>query len=197
MPALSLHLLSLHPSINATNFLSELKKAASTKVIVASRPRRTIISPTLLDKDPLLSEKWDILLLLQPPNPREPLFPPALASHIKTEYKIHVGIPSRLLNTYPERDAELKREKNAQRVPLTGSLDELKEKQGNDGQGQNLEVSPELLEFMQEFIKEHDKPVTMLNLLHFHFPGGKENYYKYGQVEPGPSNPSSHSRLVI
>ncbi|KAL4763454.1 uncharacterized protein BDW70DRAFT_157872 [Aspergillus foveolatus] len=197
MPALSLHLLSLHPSINSTNFLSELKKAASTKVIVASRPRRTIISPTLLDKDPLLSEKWDILLLLQPPNPREPLFPPALASHIKTEYKIHVGIPSRLLNTYPERDAELKREKNAQRVPLTGSLDRMKEKLGNDGQGQNLEVSPELLEFMQEFTKEHDKPVTMLNLLHFHFPGGKENYYKYGQgFNPVAAKRGGSAKLV-
>ncbi|KAL4907370.1 hypothetical protein BDW74DRAFT_176140 [Aspergillus multicolor] len=196
MPALSLHLLSLYPSITASTFLSELRKAASTKVIVASRPRRTIISPTLLDKRPLLTENWDILLLLQPPNPREPLFPPTLASHIKTEYKIHVGIPSRLLSTYPERDAALKREKNAQNVPLTGSLDGLKEKQAKND-GQNLEVSPELFEFMEEFTKVHDKPVTMLNLLHFHFPGGKEEYYKYGQgFNPVAAKRGGSAKLV-
>ncbi|RDW70686.1 uncharacterized protein DSM5745_08197 [Aspergillus mulundensis] len=196
MPALSLHLLRLDPSITASTFLSELKKAASTKVIVASRPRRTIISPTILDRSPLLSENWDILLLLQPPSPREPLFPPTLASHIKAEYKIHVGIPSRLLNTYPERDAALKREKNAQNVPLTGSLDGLKEKQAKND-GQNLEVSPELFAFMEEFTKVHDKPVTMLNLLHFHFPGGKEEYYRYGQgFNPVAAKRGGSAKLV-
>lgn len=177
MPALTLHLLALNPSIQPTTFIADLKKAASTRVIVASRPRRAIISPTTLDKSPLLNT-WDVLVLLRPPNPREPLFPPALAAHIKSEYKINVGVPSKLLNSYPERDAKLKSEAVPGKIPLTGSLDGL----DLNRDSQNLEVSPELFRFMNEFTEVHDRPVTMLNLLHFQHPGGKENYYKYGQV---------------
>jgi hypothetical protein len=168
--------LTLSQSTSAKDFVTSLKKAASTRVIVASRPRRVIISPTILDTTTLLSEPWDLLLLLLPPNPREPLFPPTLASQITKEYQIKVGIPSKLLNSYPERDAKLKRE--ARGVPLTGSLDNL----STESTGENLEVSGDLLRFMNEFSAVYDKPVTMLNLLHFQRPDGKENYFKYGQV---------------
>ncbi|KAI9374798.1 hypothetical protein BJX61DRAFT_532065 [Aspergillus egyptiacus] len=191
MPALTLHLLALHPTIKPEDFVKELKKAASTQVIVASRPRRVIISPTILDVDPLLSERWDVLLLLQPPNPREPLFPPALASHIRKEYKLKTGIPSKLLNTYPERDAKLKRE--AFNIPLTGALDNFKP----EASSQNLEISPELYEFMTEFTKVYDKPVTMLNLLHFHHPDGKKNYFQYGQgFTPVAGKRGGNAKLV-
>ncbi|OAT12108.1 hypothetical protein, variant [Blastomyces gilchristii SLH14081] len=61
-------------------------------------------------------------------------------------------------------------------VPITGSLDAARGKPSS----QNLELSPDLLGFMDELLKTHDKPVTMLNLLHFHR-GGKPEYYKYGQ----------------
>ncbi|KAL3476743.1 hypothetical protein BJX99DRAFT_227250 [Aspergillus californicus] len=190
MPALTLHLLSLNPSIDAKDFVKELKKSP-TEVVVASRPRRVIISPTVLDTNPLLSEKWDVLLLLLPPNPREPLFPPALASHIRQEYKLKTGIPSKLLNTYPERDTKLKRD--AASVPLTGSLDSLK----TETTSQNLEVSPDLFEFMNEFTKVYDKPVTMLNLMHFHHPDGKKNYFKYGQgFTPVAAKRGGNAKLV-
>ncbi|KAL4929170.1 uncharacterized protein BDV17DRAFT_262013 [Aspergillus undulatus] len=192
MPALTLHLLSLTPSTPAQSFVQELRKSTSSKIIVASRPRRVIISPTTLDTKTLLSELWDLLLLLQP-NGRESPFPPSLSTHIKKEYKINVGIPSRLLSTYPERDAELKRTQIPKEVPLTGSLDNLKDA----GKGQNLEVSPELFSFMNEFTKVHDRPVTMLNLLHFHQPGGKENYYKYGQgFNPVAAKRGGNAKLV-
>ncbi|KAL2828314.1 hypothetical protein BJY01DRAFT_132790 [Aspergillus pseudoustus] len=191
MPGLTLHLLKLNPSIDAKAFVQQLKKAASTRVIVASRPRRVIISPTVLDTTTLLSEPWDLLLLLLPPNPREPLFPPALASHIREEYKLKVGVPSKLLNTYPERDAALKRD--ARRVPLTGSLDNL----STESSGENLEVSGDLLQFMNEFSKVYDKPVTMLNLLHFQVPDGKKNYFKYGQgFTPVASKRGGNAKLV-
>ncbi|KAL4802829.1 hypothetical protein BDV18DRAFT_61641 [Aspergillus unguis] len=195
MPALTLHLLTLSPTITATDFLASLKRAASTRIVVASLPRHVVISPTTLDKSPLLDTNWDILLLLRPPNPREPLFPPALASHIKSEYKINVGIPSRLLQSYPERDEKLKREARAG-VPLTGSLDNLKNAPSDS---QNLEVSGELFKFMEEFSKKHgeNKPVTMLNLLHFHEKGGKEAYYKYGQgFSPVAAKRGGNAKLV-
>ena len=184
MPALTLHLLSLQ-NTTAQSFTSDLRKSTSTKVIVASRPRRVIISPTILDTKTILSGPWDLLLLLQPTSTAQdqtPLFPSNLSAKIKKEYTIPVGIPSKLLSSYPQRDAELK--KSASGVPLTGSLDSL----GSDaGKGQNLEVSGELYDFMNEFSKVHDRPVTMLNLLHFHKEGGKQNYYKYGQVSSHPS----------
>ncbi|KAL4959338.1 uncharacterized protein BDV14DRAFT_205760 [Aspergillus stella-maris] len=178
MPALTLHLLSL-TNTTTQSFISDLRKSTSTEVVVASRPRRVIISPTVLDTKTLLSEPWDLLLLLQPTsNAQEQTspFPSELSDKIKKEYKIPVGIPSKLLGTYPQRDAELKN--SASEIPLTGSLAKL----GSDaGTGQNLEVSGELYDFMNEFSKVHDRPVTMLNLLHFHAEGGKQNYYKYGQ----------------
>ncbi|KAL4952157.1 hypothetical protein BDW69DRAFT_168317 [Aspergillus filifer] len=194
MPALTLHLLSL-TNTSAQSFVSDLRKSTSPKVVVASRPRRVIISPTVLDTKTLLSEPWDLLLLLQPTSnaqDQDSPFPPSLATKIKKEYTIPVGIPSKLLGTYPERDAELK--KSASGIPLTGSLDKL----GSDvGTGQNLEVSSELYEFMNEFSKVHDRPVTMLNLLHFHAQGGKQNYYKYGQgFNPVAAKRGGSAKLV-
>ena len=47
---------------------------------------------------------------------------------------------------------------------------------------QNLELSPDLLRFMDELTAEYgEKPVTMLNLLNFEREG-KGAYYRYGQV---------------
>ncbi|KAL2868785.1 uncharacterized protein BJX67DRAFT_37181 [Aspergillus lucknowensis] len=191
MPALALLLVSLNPGVDAKDFVQELKKSPNTKVIVASRPRRVIISPTVLDFKPLLSEHWDILLLLQPSNPEEPLFPPRLESRIWKTYRLKVGIPSKLLSTYPERDTQLKRD--AAGIPLTGSLDNVKAETSSH----NLEISPDLFDFMERFTKIHDKPVTMLNLLHFHHPDGKKNYFKYGQgFTPVAAKRGGNAKLV-
>jgi hypothetical protein len=106
--------------------------------------------------------------------------PSILHSWIKNEYKVTTGIPSRLLSTYPARDADLKH--SAPSAPLTGSLDKILRDQGKSNTAQNLEVSPQLLEFMTNLSKTHSGPVTMLNLLQFHHPNGKESYYQYGQA---------------
>ncbi|KAL5332407.1 hypothetical protein BJX70DRAFT_384221 [Aspergillus crustosus] len=195
MPALTLHLLRLTPTTPPKTFLTTLRKTSPCKIIVASQPQRVIISPTLLDTETLLSEPWDLLLLLQQqpnPNPKEPVFPSALTPYIQKEYKIHVGIPSKLLSSYPERNAGLNSE--AKDAPLTGSLENLSHEEES---GQNLEVSAELVKFMEGFERRYRGPVTMLNLLHFHHPGGKESYYQYGRAfTPVAAKRGGNAKLV-
>lgn len=179
MPVLTLHLLTLNKATDPQSFIHQLKQS-TTKVVVASRPRHTVIHPSILDKSPLATTKWDLLLLLQNTSaPTEDPIPSALRQSISTEYKLTTGIPSKLITSYPARDAELKA--NASLIPLTGSLDKVLNGGAKDT-SQNLEVSPELLEFMTTVSKTHPGPVTMLNLLHFHHPNGKQNYYQYGQA---------------
>lgn len=85
-----------------------------------------------------------------------------------------MGIPGKLLSAYPEKNARLIKE--APSAGLTGSLDNPKMPDSS----QNLELSPDMLEFMEQLLKEHTGPVTMLNLLKFK-PNGKQSYYEYGQ----------------
>jgi hypothetical protein len=185
MPALTLHLFAFNDStIDPKRFVKQLRQSPNLKVIVASRPRHVVIHPTIIDAIPLATQQWDLLVLLQQTetreNPTQPI-PEHLRPAIRIEYRILVGVPSKLLATYPERDAALKHEASPpSRVPLTGSLEKVRRGHIEDS-SQNLEVSPQLLAFMDELSKEHDEPVTMLNLLNFH-PGGKQDYFQYGQV---------------
>ncbi|KAI9935069.1 hypothetical protein MW887_000690 [Aspergillus wentii] len=169
MPALTLHLLTLHPHTTPKTFLNQLRQ--TVQVIVSSRPRYTVIHPTTIDADPLATEQWDLLVLRE----NKPL-PSDLQKQIRTEYKLTVGVPSKLLSTYEQRDAELK---HTPPPPLTGSLDKARE--NGKSSSQNLELSPDLLAFMDELTQHHPGPVTMLNLLHFH-PNGKQSYFNYGQA---------------
>ncbi|EEP82284.1 conserved hypothetical protein [Uncinocarpus reesii 1704] len=171
MPLLTLHLLSLQPGTDVKLFVKNVRSSPDVEVVVASRPRRLVIRPEVIDIHALTSGKWDLLLLLRSPGNG---IPPALRSAISDEYSVHTGVPSKLLKAYPEADAKLKREASSAR--LTGAL----EKARNKPSSQSLELSADLLAFMDELVREHDKPVTMLNLLHFH-PNGKPEYYKYGQ----------------
>lgn len=184
MPALILHLIAFKdPSLDPTTFVDKLKTSPGVHVVLASRPRHIVVRPSALDTNPLTTQRWDVMLLLQQTQPSSSSsssgspIPPQLQSAISAEYRVLAGIPSKLLSTYPERDAKLK-----QRAPppLTGSLDEIR--RSSKESSQNLEVSPELLAFMDQLSVDHDKPVTMLNLLHFHHPDGKKNYFQYGQV---------------
>ena len=119
-----------------------------------------MIQPSLLDKDPLSKTKWDLLVLLQKTSTSpssehanaDPI-PSTLRRFIKTEYTVTTGIPSKLLSSYPSRDAVLKTSSGS--MPLTGSLEKLLK--GSDGKStsQNLEVSPDLLDFMNQLLKTH------------------------------------------
>lgn len=171
MPLLNFYLLRLKDDIQPHTFLSHLQKAdPSTKVIVASKPRHFVVKTTIQDAD-VLNKSWDLMLLLQGSNDS---LPDSVSRHISSKYSLPVGIPSKLLSTYPEKNATLIRE--ASTAGLTGSLDNPQMPDSS----QKLELSPELLEFMKQLLKEHDGPVTMLNLLKFK-PNGKQSYYQYGQ----------------
>lgn len=178
MPICTLHLLTLKEPKDAQSYVQELQK--STKVILASIPRHIVIHPTTLDKIPLATERWDLLLLLQPKsNTTENPIPASLRTAIKSEYKIPTGIPSKLLTSYATRNKVLQDKSSS--IPLTGSLEKLLAS-GSKSSSQNLEISPSLISFMDELSQTHPGPVTMLNLLHFQQPGGKQSYYQYGQA---------------
>jgi hypothetical protein len=180
MPGLTLHLLALAPSTTAESFLRQLRQSSAVKVILASRPRHIVIPPTLIDSNLLTTTKWDLLVLLQPASVTKEAalesLPPNLQPLVQQEYRLAVGIPSKLLSNYDDRDKSLKR--SASSIPLTGSLANARQKSSS----KNLELSPDLLAFMDALTRTHDGPVTMLNLLHFHHPNGKKSYYQYGQA---------------
>ncbi|KAH0287007.1 hypothetical protein M436DRAFT_38510 [Aureobasidium namibiae CBS 147.97] len=171
MPLLNFHLLRLNDDIQPQTFLTHLQKAdPSIKVIVASKPRHFVVKATTQDAD-ILNKPWDLMLLLQ--GSKDSL-PQSVLQHISSKYSLPVGIPGKLLSAYPEKNARLIKE--APSAGLTGSLDNPKMPDSS----QNLELSPDMLEFMEQLLKEHDGPVTMLNLLKFK-PDGKQSYYQYGQ----------------
>ncbi|CAD0093674.1 unnamed protein product [Aureobasidium vineae] len=171
MPLLNFYLLRLKNDPQPHTFLTHLQKAdPSIKVIVASKPRHFVVKATTQDAD-VLNKPWDLMLLLQGPNAA---LPDSILQHVSAKYTLPVGIPSKLLSAYPEKNARLIKE--ASSAGLTGSLDNPKMPDSS----QKLELSPELLKFMEQLLKEHDGPVTMLNLLKFK-PNGKQSYYQYGQ----------------
>jgi len=179
MPLLTLHLLRLHTPTDAPPdpipFLRSLSSSPSIDIILASQPRYPVIQPTTIDVRTLTSQ-WHLLLLLRSPNNSG--IPSPLRNSITEEYKITVGIPSKLLSTYETRNKKLL--DAAPKVKLTGSLDEARRLIKESGQ--NLELSPDLLSFMEEMEREEGpRPVTMLNLLSF-LPEGKPKYYQYGQA---------------
>jgi len=180
MPLLTLHLLCLTPTKTVAAFLQDLHSNPTITLILASEPRHLVIKPNHLDVSPLTTTKWDLLVLLHSPSSA---LPRALQSSVTSEYKLTVGVPSKLVSRYPDHNATLIAD--APNVKLTGALAKAQEMVKDDGQ--NLELSPELLAFMEELTETYgDKPVTMLNLLQFN-DGGKQDYYKYGQVCTGTS----------
>ena len=174
MPLLILSLLRLHSPVDKGSFLRTLSSTPNLDIVFASEPRYSVIRPSKIDIGILTTTPWDLLLLLRGS------IPASVQGRIAAEYRITVGIPSRILLTYPSRNAKLLAE--APNVSLTGSLEKAQERMRDSAQ--NLELSPDLLRFMDELTAEYgEKPVTMLNLLNFEREG-KGAYYRYGQVWP-------------
>lgn len=169
MPLLTLHFCRLNTFTPVAAFIQELQQHPDVEVIIASRPRNTIIKPSSLDTDPL-SKRYDIVLLLRTPNAT---LPSNLRGHVWYEYKINVGVPGKLLDSYPDRNAKLTNE--SAEAELTGAL----EKRGKEV------LDPALYEFIGKLTKGYgDKPVTMVNLLRFK-DGKAEQYAQYGkELEP-------------
>lgn len=178
MPVLSLHLLRLGPFITVPDFVVQLQENKTVDVVIASRPRYKLIKPATLDVD-ALKQHYDVLLLVKR---AAPFWPSEIQGSIVRDYRLDVGIPTQLFDSYPARNAKLIND--AADVKLTGALDKLLErrKAGGQGQGQKLELDEGLLTFMEKLSKTYgDKPVTMLNLLRFN-EGKREDYLKYGKV---------------
>ena len=174
MPLATLHLLKLKDHSSVPALIQELHQIPDLNLILASQPQYHVIKSTKLDSD-ALNSGFDLLLLLETPDTT---LPKSLASNISSEYKLTVGIPSRILDNYDDHNAKLANE--APNAKLTGSLEQARTRIKKDAQ--NLELSPDLLRFMDELTQRYgDKPVTMLNLLHFN-EGGKSSYGKYGQA---------------
>jgi len=175
MPLLTLHLLRLKTSCSAKDFLGQLQTAASNiEIVVAAEPRFLVVRPTKQDVSLLQDVEYNLMLLLRGQDGSEATRLMAkLSSSIEKEYKMFVGIPTKITSTYKDRNQTLLDE--AARAPLTGSLDNPKIPDSS----QNLELSPDLLRFMEE--NRSAGPMTMLNLLNFH-KDGKPSYYQYGQV---------------
>ena len=95
MPVLSLHLCRLNTFTPTAAFIQELQEHPDVEVVIASRPRNIIVKPRELDAD-ALSKRYDIVLLLRTPNAA---LPSNLRGHVWYEYKINVGIPSKLLDS--------------------------------------------------------------------------------------------------
>ena len=174
MPLATLHLLRLVTSTIIPAFIQRIQRTPSITLLLASQPQYTVIKSTNLDTD-ILGTDFDILLLVKTPNATLPIdFRPLIV----LEYKVTVGIPSRILESYAEHNAKLY--SDAPNVKLTGALEEAQKRVKKDTQ--NLELSPDMLRFMDDLSREYgNKPVTMLNLLCFN-EGGKPSYAKYGQA---------------
>ncbi|KAF1353606.1 hypothetical protein BDV97DRAFT_410806 [Delphinella strobiligena] len=125
MPLLTLRLLRLRSS--AERFAQLLFKEP--------------VRPTKNDVPSLAGVDYDLMLLLRTENES---IPSSLRSIIQQEYKIIVGIPSKLLSAYPQRNRKLLEQ--APYAKLTGSLDNPHVPESS----QNLELSPNLLRFMKQ-----------------------------------------------
>ncbi|TPX32240.1 hypothetical protein SmJEL517_g04635 [Synchytrium microbalum] len=189
MPGLSLYLLQLKPTKDSadTNIKSTLDaiKSSGRKIVVASKVHFQVIRTEVIDSDYINRTKWDVMVLVDGVQSLET----NVMQGVLQSYRITVGIPSRLLDTYDERNKELQ----AKPHPKIGPLP----KPSTDS-SKNLELSPELLEFAARFTPKNPGSITMLNLLNFtSLTDGKAQYYKYGQAfNPVAAKRGGNAKLV-
>ncbi|KAI0815964.1 hypothetical protein GGR55DRAFT_686655 [Xylaria sp. FL0064] len=170
----SFHLIALKDGTTPSTLLSALRKAG-IKPIVQARVFRWMIFPTQLSAGHLLARNihWDMLLVL-PENSQ--INPSIRAASIAAEWTATVGTSAKLLSGYAPLNAELLNP----RVPVAPANLDLEAAARADS-SQNLELTPELAEFIGSLpahLRSH--PVSMLNLLSFN-PGKQAQYVKYGQ----------------
>ncbi|KAK7521107.1 uncharacterized protein IWZ02DRAFT_378303 [Phyllosticta citriasiana] len=171
MPICSLHLVSLRTAIS--DFLYLLLKSKPEPLVV-SRVIRWVIVPESLSVDPLLNRNipWDLLLIL----PGAEGLSSDLLEHVGNEWTVKVGIPSRLISGFKQRNEKLLFPKSEDVPPLSGALNQPR----IAGSSQGLELTEELRGWIERFSqREGQHAVSMLNLLAFK-PGMKDEYLKYG-----------------
>jgi hypothetical protein len=176
MPVCTINLLSLTPSTTIQTFLSTLHSTSlKPKPLIISKVIRWIILPTSISVPALLAKNihWDLLLILPSSSP----LPPNLQKLTAHQFVIKAGVPSRLLQDFEKKNESLLHPKEGDVPKLTGSLEKPRI---NDDSAQDLELSPELRNWIEDFSSKEGKgAVSMLNLLAFK-PGRKSEYLKYG-----------------
>jgi hypothetical protein len=174
MPVCTLNLLSLKTSISA--FLTDLKANQISPLVIA-KVVRWIILPSKISTDPLLARNihWDLLVITEGQSD----LPRSLQGHIKHQWTVRSGVPSRLVKGFAETNHRLLNPRRMDILPLTDSLDNPRIAKSS----QSLELSADLLAWMETFLrgKSGNGAVSMLNLLAFK-EGKKEEYLKYGKA---------------
>ncbi|RYP65274.1 hypothetical protein DL770_009036 [Monosporascus sp. CRB-9-2] len=166
-----LHLIALEPGTSVESFLLELRQYG-IKPIVQARALRWVILPSRMSTEHLLARNihWDLLLVLD----AEAVIPGNVRAKIHALWTASCGVPSEALSKYAENNARLLN-------PEPGSVEPpLPHETTPSESSQNLEVSPELSDWISSLPGQlWDHPVSMLNLLAFN-PGKKVQYKKYG-----------------
>ncbi|KAI0840541.1 hypothetical protein F5Y06DRAFT_242854 [Hypoxylon sp. FL0890] len=167
----NLHLISLKDGVSLASFLSKLRRNG-IKPVVQARAIRWMILPTRKSAGHLLGRniRWDILLILEETDS----LPLEARSDVYAIWSASCGVSSKALSGYAASNAKLLH-------PPPGSVAPPEQHAIQPSTtSQNLEVSPELSEWISALptpLREH--PVSMLNLLAFN-PGKKEQYKQYG-----------------
>ena len=135
MPLCTLSLLTLKSDDSYAASLAFVKAllAAGKRPIIAGHFKRQMIKAETIDADRI---KADLLVLL----PGSTEWPESLRSQIKSEYRLVVGIPSKLLDAFPEHNRKLM---SAKPVELTGSLNNPRLAQST----QKLEATDSLIQW--------------------------------------------------
>ena len=96
MPQVTAHLLTLQPTTNASNFLSELALVSfdSPPSLIQGRPCGWVQRPRALDKPALTSHEWDIFLLTKSPS-----LPTGLLPSILDRVSATINIPQAQYDT--------------------------------------------------------------------------------------------------
>jgi hypothetical protein len=173
MPLCKLFLLSFRPGVVIPEFLAALT-ASNITPLVQARVVRWIILPSSVSTASLLARNnhWDILLIFEA---GVSALPEKCQNMVSASWTCDCGIPSRITTSFKEKNSQLIN-------PLPGSVKPAKKASANAQSTQALELSPELLTWIQDQPSElRTHPISMLNLLAFK-PGNeaKEAYKRYG-----------------
>jgi hypothetical protein len=173
MPVCELFLISLKANVSISQLLAALK-AHSIVPLVQSRVVRWIILPTTTSTVPLLAKNhhWDLLLILQPGQSDLPV---SAESLIEASWTCSCGIPSRLTNSFKEKNQELLH-------PAPGTISSARVPTPNSDSTQPLGLTTELASWISSLPpSERSHPISMLNLLSFHpSESAREAYKRYG-----------------
>jgi hypothetical protein len=170
-----LHVVSLKPGVSVASFLSKLTHNG-VKPVFQARILRWMILPRKLSAGHLLARNthWDLLLALQDGA----VIPPSAKADIAALWTAPCGISGAALSNYASLNATLLHPSPGSVQPASLQLPDPSTTTSNAAQ--NLEVSPEWLQWIAALpasVRAH--PVSMLNLLAFN-PGKKEQYKQYG-----------------